>query len=115
MARMNPEMRHNREQLMRFARTALPPLLARYAVPVLRTAMAFPAVRAVGAVVLGIIAVMVLTPAVVVGLITWFASNSATAALVAGAAVLVVCGLVAAWMAARVWRRWRQWRKRNGW
>ena len=101
------------DQVMAFVRTALPPLIARYALTWVRAAMALPQVRALMLVLIGLVLAVLFVPALLIGVLAFLATGSAVTASVAAVTVTVLAGVVLGVLLARLWTRWKAFRLRH--
>jgi hypothetical protein len=101
-----------RAQAYAFARTALPPLAARYAMPAIRGAVAVPQVRALLLGLVGLGLAWLVLPALVIGMVVWLATDNSAAATSAAVTVTVLCGVIMGVVMAKLYGRWKAFRLR---
>jgi len=100
-------------QLAAFVRTALPPLLARYGLVLLRVAAASPFGRALGLFAGLVFGLVVIIPALMLSLIVGLLTQDLQAAATAGLIILVIGGVGAAGITFWLWSLYRKWRRRK--
>jgi hypothetical protein len=101
-----------RTQVMAFVKTALPPLVARYALLAMRQAVALPQVRALIIGLVMLVLAWLFLPAFVFGVVVWLATASSAAATVSALTATVLCGVILGVVIARLYMSWRAFRLR---
>ncbi len=94
-----------------FARTALPPLLSRYALKGLRVAAMTPAGRAIMLFILAGLLALLIVPAVLLALLTLLATGDAAVAAVVGLVVLAVAFAAELMGLLYLRRRWKKFKR----
>jgi hypothetical protein len=101
-----------RTQVITFVRTALPPLIARYAFQIMKAATALPQVRAILLALAIMAAAFLIVPAVLIGILAFLATGDTGTATASALTVTVLAGAVLGVLIAKLYKRWQAFRHR---
>ncbi|MDF2461059.1 MAG: hypothetical protein K0S68_462 [Candidatus Saccharibacteria bacterium] len=110
--RERPQPPELRDQVVAFARTALPPLVAKYAMRWLKLAYAIPQVRAAVMIIAGIMLGFLIVPALVIGVLAFVATGDSATATVAALTMTILAGVLLGVILAKLYSRWKAFRLR---
>ena len=107
--RVAPDMR---VQLGSFVRSVLPPLVAHYALRILRAAATMPVVRGIIFAVLATVGAFLFVPAILVGVLAYIATGDSATATMSAVTMTVLAGVVLGVLLAKLYGRWKAFRLR---